>query len=577
MPYQHFWLLLLWIAIGTCLRFVHLGTLPPWTDESATVVFSLGNSFYNTALNQFIGLSTLLEPLQPSLDAGVRDVIDRLLTESTHPPVYFVLTHLWLKLFPSEGGLVSIWAARSLSACLGVISIPAIFYFARFAFRSLIVAQIAAVMMAVSPFGIFLAQQARHYTLIILLIIGSLSCFIHAFRSISHGETISPWLVYVWISINCLGVATHYFFVLTLGAMAIAFLPLIWQQLRKDKTVLLKSHWRLIYIVAFGSLMGCLVWLPVLQTIQDSSPTDWVYESKPTEKWPETIGRFVLWLMSMVILLPSSLYDDLPVGIIIVSGLLTLIFWLRNLPRLMSGLKLQQQDIDRREAIAALKGYLVGAIALFFFFTYILGMDLTLAARFHFVYFPAIITLIAASLSSFWQEKNNPTLIEQKEKYSRFKSKNYYPKRMVITFLSVGLLGGAIANLNLGYLQNHRPDLMVSKIAEGTNAPVAVATTYKHHGQTGRIIGLAWGLKDFPNINSPQFFFVTKDFEKNSYARSVQILNQKLATIDRPLDLWLVNFRAKIDLETQNCFPDNKYRGTLGQYKYKLYRCQEMK
>jgi len=42
-------------------------------------------------------------------------------------PVYFVLTHLWMKLFPTEGGLVTLWAARSLSAILGAASIPAIF------------------------------------------------------------------------------------------------------------------------------------------------------------------------------------------------------------------------------------------------------------------------------------------------------------------------------------------------------------------------------------------------------------------------------------------------------------------
>jgi len=40
-------------------------------------------------------------------------------------------------------------------------------------FRSRLVGQIAAAMMAVSPYGIYLAQEARHYTLAILLIIAS--------------------------------------------------------------------------------------------------------------------------------------------------------------------------------------------------------------------------------------------------------------------------------------------------------------------------------------------------------------------------------------------------------------------
>ena len=551
MPYQHFWLLLLWMVIGTCLRFINLGKLPPWTDESATVVFSLGNSFYNVPLNQFIDLQTLLEPLQLNPNAGIGDVIHLLLTESTHPPLYFVLTHLWLKLFPSEAGLASIWAARSLSALLGVLSIPAIFYFTRLASRSLVPAQIAAAIMAVSPFGIFLATQARHYTLIILLTIASLSCFIVAFRSFDRFKAIPVWLVFVWIAINCIGVATHYFFVLTLAAMAIAFVPLVWR-FRQDKSILVKSQWRRIYLVAFGSLMGCLVWLPVLLTIRGRSPTEWIYQSNAMERWLEPIGRFLLWLMSMVILLPTSLYD-FSLGIVIFCGIASLLFWYWYLPYLVYAKR-------HSDGTSGLQTYFIAAIALFFFFTY-LGMDLTLAGRFHFVYFPVVITLVAMSLGYFWQDEGS----QQPVKYL-WSNSIKRSKRIVVIFLSVGLFSGTIALFNLGYLQNHRPDLAIAQIVEGTRSDIAIATTYKHHGQTGRIIGLAWGLKNLPNIHSPQFFL----------AGEREILSEELSKIDRPLDLWLINFRDEIELEAQNCFPDFEYRGMTGQYKYELYRCQDI-
>ncbi len=574
MPFPHFWLLLLWMVVGACLRFIHLGTLPPWTDESATVVFSLGNSFYDVPLNQFISLATLVEPLQLNASAGINDVTNLLLTESTHPPLYFVLTHLWLKLFPALDGLVSIWAARSLSALLGVIAIPAIFYFARLTFASLIVAQIAAAMMAISPFGIFLALQARHYTLVILLIIASLSCFIGAFRAINRNRIMPLWLVLVWIGINCLGVATHYFFVLTLASMAIAFFPLLWQHWRQDLTMVVKPGWRRIYLVALGSLMGCLVWLPSLMAVRHSSPTDWIYASNAASKWLEPIGRFLLWLMSTAILLPSSIYD-FPLSIIIISGIVTLIFWCWYLPLLVRGLKLQRQDIDGKEAVTALVSYLIGAIALFFFCTYVVGMDLTLAGRFQFVYFPVVIVLLAAGLGYFWDASKSSAQPEQKlSQYFWFNSKNYYGKRIVIVFLSVGFLGGVVTNLNRGYLQNHRPDLAVNKIAEGTQAPPAIVTTYKHHGQTGRMIGLAWGLKNLPNIPAPQFFLANEDPESDS-EDSAAMLVQQLTNIERPLDLWLVNFRGEVELETQNCFPDSEYRDMVGQYKYELYRCQD--
>lgn len=565
MPFPHFWLLLLWIVVGAYLRFVDLGTLPPWTDESATVVFSLGNSFYDVPLNQFISLPTLMEPLQLNASAGITDVIDLLRTESTHPPLYFVLTHLWLKLFPPIDGLVSIEAARSLSALFGVMAIPAMFYFAKFAFSSLSVAQIAAAMMAISPFGVFLAIQARHYTLVILLIIASLACFISAFRSVNRHLTIPLRLVLVWITINCLGVATHYFFVLTLASIAIAFIPLIWQHWRQDTTLLLKPQWQRIYLVAIGSLIGCLVWLPSLIADRHSSPTDWIYASNAASRWLEPIGRFLLWLMSTIILLPSSIYD-FSLSIIIAAGIITLIFWVWHLPPLIHGLKSQRQT-DTREAITALLRYLIAAIALFAVCTYILGMDLTLAGRFQFVYFPVVIVLIAVALGYFWEQGNSLASTKKGLKqYSWFNLKNYYGNRIVIVMLLIGFLGGIVANLNRGYLQNHRPDLAINKIVEGTKAPLAIATTYRHHGQTGRMIGLAWGLKNFSNTKSSQFFLAKED--------SSAILAEKLTSLERPLDLWLVNFRGEMTLETQNCFPDDEYQDMVGQYKYKLYRCQ---
>ncbi len=155
----HFVLLLVWLAIGTGLRFTHLASKPPWNDEFSTLVFSLGNSFRTVPLDRAIALDTLLMPLQPNPEAGIRAVIHHLMTDSTHPPVYFVLTHLWTKLFPIEDGLVSVWAARSLSAILGAASIPAIFGLGSLAFRSRLVGQMAAAMMAVSPYGIYSVFQ----------------------------------------------------------------------------------------------------------------------------------------------------------------------------------------------------------------------------------------------------------------------------------------------------------------------------------------------------------------------------------------------------------------------------------
>ncbi|MDY7008888.1 MAG: glycosyltransferase family 39 protein, partial [Cyanobacteriota bacterium] len=233
---QSQWLLLLvWIAIATCLRLINLDGKPPWTDEFSTLVFSLGNSFQDVPLDRAIAPEILLEPLQFNVNTDINNVVDRLLTHSNHPPVYFILTHWWMQLFSVEGELVSLWGARSLSVIFGVISIPAIYGLARLAFHSRLVGQFAAAIMAVSPYGIYLAQEARHYTLAILFVIGSFSCLIISIRNFQEGQSLPIFTASIWVVVNSLGIATHYFFALTLCAEAMVLISLFFVEEGRGK------------------------------------------------------------------------------------------------------------------------------------------------------------------------------------------------------------------------------------------------------------------------------------------------------------------------------------------------------
>ncbi|WP_038296399.1 glycosyltransferase family 39 protein, partial [[Scytonema hofmanni] UTEX B 1581] len=226
-------LLLMWLFIGIGLRLINLTAKPPWTDEFSTLVFSLGNSFLPVPLDQAIAPDVLLQPLQPQANASINDVWTHLSTESNHPPLYFMLAHWWMRLFPTENGLVSLWGARSLSAIFGALSIPAIYALSWLTFRSRLVAHIAAAIMAVSPFGIFLAQEARHYTLAILWVIASLACLVIATRHIQTRTQLPILTALSWVVINALGIATHYFFSLTLCTEAFVLIFLFWQQWRE--------------------------------------------------------------------------------------------------------------------------------------------------------------------------------------------------------------------------------------------------------------------------------------------------------------------------------------------------------
>jgi uncharacterized membrane protein len=546
----HLLLLLLWLAIGTALRFLRLAALPPWTDECATMVFSLGNSFRTVPLNEIISADILLQPLQVNPANGINVVIRELLTESTHPPVYFALAHFWMKMFSPIGEIALVWVARSLSAVFGVLSIPAMFGFGYLTFRSKLVAQMAAAIMAVSPLIVFLGREARHYTLAMLLVIASLSCCVKAIQSIHRQQSLPMWIVLAWVAINSLGMATHYFFSLTLAAEALVLFTHIW---RNRKRNLRQTYlWR-IAIIAIGTLIGCVVWIPFLQSIPNSDLTNWVAISNPHARWLEPIGRLLLWNLSMLLLLPSAL-TILPLGIVIVSGVATLLFLLWSLPKLRYGLKIQQDSADSFLGIQIISEYLLIAVFLCLFFTYALNKDLTLAARFQFIYAPAVILLLGAALAGYWKY-----LVKG--------------KLTVSIILLTALLGGLTVDWNLGYLQNQRPDILASLIHRTSQNNVLIATKHIHHGQTGRMMGLAWEFQREPKFNA-QFFLAGKNLDNQNYTNSVQVLQEKIAQIQQPLDLWLVEFRTPINLESQQCKQDNQYAKTAGEYSYKLYHCE---
>ncbi|MBD2085839.1 phospholipid carrier-dependent glycosyltransferase [Coleofasciculus sp. FACHB-542] len=582
------WLLLLvWIGVGTGLRLLNLAGKSPWTDEFSTLVFSLGNSFRGVPLDRAIALDTLLQPLQANPAAGINDVIHHLVTESNHPPLYFVLTHLWLKLFPPDGGLVSLWGARSLAALFGIVSIPAMYAFGWFAFRSRLVGHLAAAMMAVSPYGIFLAQEARHYTLAILWAIASLSCLVVSARHLQRQASLPIWLVLLWVGINTLGISSHYFFVLTLGAQALALIVLLWQQRRTQKNNFkfptVKSSIPLLAVAA-GTLAGGLVWVPVfLQNSYGGKLTEWIQGDRVGFAWLSPIFQAIAAWITMIVLLPVESPD---LVVVILSGAVMIVFFLWALPILYRSLKFQRQEAGLTTQL--FEGFIWSAIALFFVFTYILGIDLTRGARYNFVYFPAVIVIVGASLADCWNAvKAEETALKQSSPVStnpgsKAKGKiNPFIKisgqKAVALIWLMGLLSGLTVACNLGYQKYYRPDLLVPPIIElqdspssSVQVPILIATTHKTHVQNGEMMGIAWELKQ-QAVQPREIQFLLAHQDQNPQT-STAALQKTLATLPRPLDVLLVNFHAPIELD--KCVTNANFPSVDG-YETKLYYCRD--
>lgn len=165
--------------------------------------------------------------------------------------------------------------------------------------------------------------------------------------------------------------------------------------------------------------------------------------------------------------------------IMIACGAVLVIFVFWALPIFIKGLKFQLGSLTRRET-QALGSYVLAAIALLFCITYGLGADLTIAARYHFFYFPTVIVLLAAAIALCW----NTSMAAQTdlEWTSRQRSLLHFlkarGKKAVAVILLMGFIGGITVVSNFGYQKPDRPDLLVPIIQKVCQVPVLIATAH---------------------------------------------------------------------------------------------------
>lgn len=579
LPRSNNWLLLgLWVILGGILRFTQLAAKPPWTDEFATMVFSLGNKFTSVPLDQAISIDVLLQPLKFNPDVGVGEVVSLILQEDNHPPLYFVLAHLWTKLFPPLGDYVDVWMMRSLPALFGVLSIIGVYFLGKIVFRSPLVGQISAALMAVSPYGIFLAQEARHYTLSILFVIVSLLCLVVAVRHIFNHTILPLGLVFSWIVINGLGLSIHFFFGLTLIAEGMILAFLIYRQSKQQENPLKLHKTNLIRLalVVVGTMTTGLVWMAII--IPQGYGNNMITWIHPIEHILYLISPpfqlLAVWV-PMISLLPVE-SSSLP--IVILSGLILLLFFIWLIPYVTQGIKKGLKLDDYRLPLVVLMGFIASAILLFLAITYIIGLDITRGARYSFVYFPAVIVVVGASLAISWDEVKpakaiisnqwnfNP-IVWLKRLYAKLNSNG---KLAVYAVVFMGFLGSITVLVNLGYQKYYLPDRFVAVMKETATHPVLIATTHKSLVQTGEMMGIALELTKGSELQDTSFL-LANETQLND-PKVTGTLKQVVQNMNHPLEVWTVNFYGSVELD--NCRLDDKKYPYINGYGYQRYICQ---
>ncbi len=204
------------IVLGALLRFYHIGGSAIWWDE---------------------GFSHRWATLP------IKTVLHETSTEDFNPPLYYLMLNGWVRVFgDSEASM------RAPSAICSIIAIWLTYLIGRQLLRHS-VAMLAAGCMAVAPFQVFYAQQARSYGLMLVFSLTSMYFFVRLIREKNAGVVVG------YLLCTAATLYAHVYGVFFLMAQCLVVLTL-W--VRREKTELTISRGVMIQL-ALGVLL--IPWL----------------------------------------------------------------------------------------------------------------------------------------------------------------------------------------------------------------------------------------------------------------------------------------------------------------------------
>lgn len=559
-----------------------------WMDEVSTVIFSLGNSSYFLPTDQIVDLNAILRPVTANSDATLLEAARYLLQENNHPPAYFMLAHIWMDWFSGDGAIASLGIARLFSALLGSLAIPAIYWTAKNTFQSSLVGVLSAAFMAVSPFSLFLCQEARHYGLAITLITLSLGCFAIAARAVSAGKNLDWKLCLGWGLLNAFAFSNHYFSALTFAAQGIVLAIIAWRQVRKNTlSVLWQPSWRSIYGAVIITAIGILAWLPVLLNFHGSPQTTFLRESDFFMKWFNPVVQTLAALMTTFVT-PANFFAQTPLDLaIIVFGiLLTLLFLAILFPALIRGGKFLSRFPQKRMGLHLIGGFVLAMLGIFAAVCYVYGSDITRGLRYMFTYYPAVLILAGGVFAHYWSQRSPNESPNVPVLFSRYRLSG---RNFVRLCWAVGLISSLMIVNNLAFPKYYAPDRFIPFVQEHSAYPIILGSTEKVHEQPtvigARFLSIAWEIqRSFPIsepnsgwMTAPRFFALRQGYGAEKTV--TENFADQIAKLEQPADVWVIRSRLEdddpliVDMPEACALSPEMPQGNKGGYLYVHFRC----
>jgi uncharacterized membrane protein len=327
------------VVVGVILRFASRS--PMWLDEALTV-----------------NISAL--PFAEMLDA---------LRNDGHPPLFYAILHVWMELF-GDGD----FAVRALSGVFGLMALPLAWVAGRRRGGPLL-GWLTAAVVALSPFAIRYSDEARMYSLVMLLVLVGYLLVDDIVRS---GKDSLGRLVALTVVTAAL-LYTHYWSLWLLSALG---LVLVWTVWKPSSAAVRRISLKVIAALAAGGVLF-LPWLPTMLYQAANTGTPWAAATRPTTALGFTLQDY-----------GSGLYSDavfvlMLVCIAIVLGVLGRATSTRKIE-----LDLRTRPQVRLEALVAAAAFAIGTGVTFV-------SNSAFATRYTAIIFPLVALVIAAGLSRF--------------------------------------------------------------------------------------------------------------------------------------------------------------------------------
>lgn len=325
------------VVVGILLRFASRS--PMWLDEALTV---------NIA----------------SLPLGS---IPEALRHDGHPPLYYVLLHGWMELFGTSN-----LAVRSLSGLFGVLALPVAFVIGRRR-GGMVLAWLTTAVVALSPFAIRYSDEARMYSLVMLLVLIGMVLLDDILRLGRSG----PWRLGALALTTALLLYTQYW---ALWICAAVGLMMIWRARRPSPT---RGTALRVILALLAGLVLFLPWIPTMLYQSAHTATPWADAMRPTAAVSWTLCVFTFGDYA-----DAAIFASVMVALIA----LALVGRARSTRSIELALPVRPQFVP--EAMVVLLVLVISTV------TSVVA-DAAYAPRYAAVYFPLVALLVAGGISRF--------------------------------------------------------------------------------------------------------------------------------------------------------------------------------